>query len=64
MLAETDPELARLARHHDSAEIARLFRALGDRRPAGDTPFEQAARARRLRESMSGPAPAGRRGRS
>ncbi|SFJ43102.1 phenylacetic acid degradation operon negative regulatory protein [Amycolatopsis sacchari] len=51
LLAATDPELAALASHHDSAGVAKLFAALGDRHPAGDTPFEQAARARRLDEA-------------
>ncbi|WP_353068936.1 hypothetical protein [Amycolatopsis sp. DG1A-15b] len=51
VLAETDPALADLAAHHDSAKVAALFAALGDRHPAGDTPFEQAAEARRLDEA-------------
>ncbi|WP_103341960.1 PaaX family transcriptional regulator [Amycolatopsis sp. CA-126428] len=51
VLAETDPALAELAAHHDSAKVADLFAALGDRHPAGDTPFEQAAEARRLDEA-------------
>ncbi|HEY3464713.1 MAG TPA: PaaX family transcriptional regulator C-terminal domain-containing protein [Amycolatopsis sp.] len=48
VLAATDPALAELASHHDSAKVAALFAELGDRHPAGDTPFEQAAEARRL----------------
>lgn len=44
------PELADLASHHDSETVARLHAELGDRRPHGDTPFERAARARRLDE--------------
>ncbi|WP_410573235.1 PaaX family transcriptional regulator C-terminal domain-containing protein [Amycolatopsis sp. cmx-4-61] len=51
VLAATDPALAELADHHDSAKVAALFAALGDRHPAGDTPFEQAAEARRLDEA-------------
>ncbi|WP_410590316.1 PaaX family transcriptional regulator C-terminal domain-containing protein [Amycolatopsis sp. lyj-23] len=51
VLADTDPALADLADHHDSAKVAALFAALGDRHPAGDTPFEQAAEARRLDEA-------------
>jgi phenylacetic acid degradation operon negative regulatory protein len=47
VLAETDPALAELAAHHDSAKVA----ALGDRHPTGDTPFEQAAEARRPDEA-------------
>jgi phenylacetic acid degradation operon negative regulatory protein len=50
VLAKTDPELAALARHHDSATVAKLHAELGERRPRGDTPFERAAEARRLRE--------------
>ncbi|SED09858.1 transcriptional regulator, PaaX family [Amycolatopsis tolypomycina] len=48
VLADTDPALAELSSHHDSVEVAALFAELGDRHPAGDTPFEQAAEARRL----------------
>ncbi|MEV6823844.1 PaaX family transcriptional regulator C-terminal domain-containing protein [Amycolatopsis sp. NPDC051102] len=48
VLAATDPALADLSSHHDSVEVAALFAELGDRHPAGDTPFEQAAEARRL----------------
>lgn len=48
VLAATDPALAELASHHDSVKVAELFAGLGDRHPAGDTPFEQAAEARRL----------------
>jgi phenylacetic acid degradation operon negative regulatory protein len=51
LLAATDPALAELASHHDSAKVAALFAELGDRHPAGDTPFEQAAEARRLDEA-------------
>jgi phenylacetic acid degradation operon negative regulatory protein len=58
ILARTDPELAPLARHHDSATVAALFAQLGERRPRGDTPFERAAEARRLAEAA--PAGAGR----
>ncbi|GHF70981.1 phenylacetic acid degradation operon negative regulatory protein [Amycolatopsis bartoniae] len=50
LLATTDPGLAALASHHDSKTVAALFAELGDRHPAGDTPFEQAAEARRLDE--------------
>jgi phenylacetic acid degradation operon negative regulatory protein len=50
VLAESDPALAELASHHDSAHIAALFAALGDPAPNGDTPFERAVRARRLDE--------------
>ncbi|OZM76076.1 PaaX family transcriptional regulator C-terminal domain-containing protein [Pseudonocardia sp. MH-G8] len=48
VLARTDPELAALARHHDSATVAELYAGLGERMPRGDTPFERAAEARRL----------------
>ncbi|MEV6621488.1 PaaX family transcriptional regulator C-terminal domain-containing protein [Amycolatopsis sp. NPDC051106] len=48
LLAATDPALAEFATHHDSVKVAELFAGLGDRHPAGDTPFEQAAEARRL----------------
>ncbi|TWF75321.1 PaaX-like protein [Pseudonocardia hierapolitana] len=58
ILARTDPGLAALARHHDSATVAALFAELGERRPRGDTPFERAAEARRLAEAA--PAGAGR----
>jgi phenylacetic acid degradation operon negative regulatory protein len=51
ILAKSDPRLAALARHHDSAEVAELFAGLGERRPTGDTPFERAAEARRLAEA-------------
>jgi phenylacetic acid degradation operon negative regulatory protein len=51
ILARTAPELAGLARHHDSATVAALFAELGERRPRGDTPFERAAEARRLAEA-------------
>lgn len=50
ILATVSPELAELASHHDSAAIAGLYASLGDRRAHGDTPFEQAAQARRLDE--------------
>ncbi|WP_199855078.1 hypothetical protein [Streptomyces dioscori] len=50
ILATVSPELAELASHHDSAAIAELYASLGDRRAHGDTPFEQAARARKLEE--------------
>jgi phenylacetic acid degradation operon negative regulatory protein len=42
---------AALASHHASAKVAALFAGLGDHHPAGDTPFEQAAEARRLDEA-------------
>ncbi|MFC4003820.1 PaaX family transcriptional regulator C-terminal domain-containing protein [Prauserella oleivorans] len=51
ILGTVAPELAELASHHDSATVARLFASLGDRRAHGDTPFEQAAQARRLAEA-------------
>jgi len=51
ILAKSEPRLAALARHHDSAEVAELFAGLGERRPTGDTPFERAAEARRLAEA-------------
>lgn len=51
LLAGFDPELAGLASHHDSAKVAALYAELGDRHPAGDTPFEQAAATRRLEEA-------------
>jgi phenylacetic acid degradation operon negative regulatory protein len=50
ILATVSPELAELATHHDTAAIAELYASLGDRKAHGDTPFEQAARARRLDE--------------
>ncbi len=50
ILATVSPELAELASHHDSAAVAELYASLGDRRAHGDTPFEQAAQARRLDE--------------
>jgi phenylacetic acid degradation operon negative regulatory protein len=54
ILARTDPELAPLARHHDSTTVAALFAELGERRPRGDTPFERAAEARRLAPAGAG----------
>jgi phenylacetic acid degradation operon negative regulatory protein len=51
VLAQTDPALAALARHHDSATVAQLYAALGERRARGDTPFERAAEARRLADA-------------
>jgi phenylacetic acid degradation operon negative regulatory protein len=63
ILARTDPALAVLARHHDSATVAALFAELGERRPRGDTPFERAAEARRLAEAEPDPARARRRAR-
>ncbi|MFJ1764792.1 PaaX family transcriptional regulator C-terminal domain-containing protein [Amycolatopsis sp. NPDC088138] len=51
VLAATDPALAEFASHHDSAKVAALFATMGDHHPAGDTPFEQAAEARRLDEA-------------
>ncbi|GAB2675630.1 hypothetical protein GCM10027271_40950 [Saccharopolyspora gloriosae] len=48
VLAESDPELAELASHHDSELIAKLHADLGDHRARGDTPFERAVTARRL----------------
>jgi phenylacetic acid degradation operon negative regulatory protein len=63
VLARTDPELAALARHHDSVTVAALFAELGERRPRGDTPFERAAEARRLAEAAP-PGPAGPRRRT
>jgi phenylacetic acid degradation operon negative regulatory protein len=48
LLGSVAPELAPLARHHDSATVARLYAELGERRPRGDTAFERAAQARRL----------------
>ena len=50
VLAQSDPELAALAQHHDSRTVAQLFAELGGSRPTGDTPFEQAVEQRRLRE--------------
>ncbi|MFS8199729.1 PaaX family transcriptional regulator C-terminal domain-containing protein [Streptomyces sp. CWNU-52B] len=50
ILTTVSPELAELVSHHDSTAIAELYASLGDRRAHGDTPFEQAARARRLDE--------------
>lgn len=56
ILATVSPALAELASHHDSAAVAELYASLGDRRAHGDTPFERAARARRLDEvKRSGP---------
>ena len=52
VLARTDPALAVLARHHDSATVAQLYAALGERRARGDTPFERAAEARRIAEAL------------
>lgn len=54
VLAESDPGLAELASHHDSARIAQLHAGLGDRRARGDTPFEHAVNARRLDEVRRG----------
>ncbi|RSD11896.1 PaaX family transcriptional regulator [Amycolatopsis eburnea] len=54
VLAATDPALAEFASHHDSVKVAALFAGLGDRHPAGDTPFEQAAEARRLDDARRG----------
>lgn len=50
ILGSVAPELAELASHHDSARVAELYAGLTDRRAHGDTPFEQAAEARRLAE--------------
>ncbi|MFF4472227.1 PaaX family transcriptional regulator C-terminal domain-containing protein [Streptomyces sp. NPDC001599] len=50
ILGTVSPALAELVSHHDSAAIAGLYASLGDRRAHGDTPFEQAAAARRLDE--------------
>lgn len=50
ILGSVAPELAELAAHHDSATVAELYAGLGERRAHGDTPFEQAAEARRLEE--------------
>ncbi|QFU89960.1 PaaX family transcriptional regulator C-terminal domain-containing protein [Amycolatopsis sp. YIM 10] len=54
LLAESDPELAELASHHDSARIAELHARLGGDAERGDTPFEQAVRARRLDDLRRG----------
>ncbi|WP_413755596.1 PaaX family transcriptional regulator C-terminal domain-containing protein [Streptomyces sp. MMBL 11-3] len=51
ILATVSPDLAELASHHDSAAVAALYASLGERRAHGDTPFEQAAQARRLDEA-------------
>ncbi|GAB7193240.1 PaaX family transcriptional regulator C-terminal domain-containing protein [Kineococcus sp. NUM-3379] len=51
LLAQSAPDLAPLARHHDSATVAELFAGLGGAQPAGDTPFERALQERRLREA-------------
>jgi phenylacetic acid degradation operon negative regulatory protein len=48
LLGSVSPELAPLARHHDSATVAELYAELGERRPRGDTAFERAAQARQL----------------
>ncbi|MGY1714939.1 PaaX family transcriptional regulator C-terminal domain-containing protein [Geodermatophilus sp. SYSU D01106] len=56
VLAQSDPDLAALARHHDSRTVAELFAQLGDPQPTGGTPFERAVEERRLREA----APRGR----
>ncbi|MGW2340450.1 PaaX family transcriptional regulator [Streptomyces sp. NPDC001661] len=55
ILAAVAPDLARLTSHHDSAGIAELYSSLGDRRAHGDTPFEQATKARRLAEAADSP---------
>lgn len=57
ILGSVAPELAELASHHDSETVARLHAELGDRRPHGDTPFEQATQARRLDEASGGQRP-------
>lgn len=54
VIAESDPGLAALARHHDSATVIRLHTELGERRPDGETPFEQVVRARRLDDARPG----------
>ncbi|MFJ8818003.1 MULTISPECIES: PaaX family transcriptional regulator [Amycolatopsis] len=54
ILGSVAPDLAEHASHHDSATVAELFATLGDRRAHGDTPFEQAAAARRLAEAERG----------
>jgi phenylacetic acid degradation operon negative regulatory protein len=51
VLADSDPALAALVQHHDSATVAELYAGLGDRRARGDTPFERTAAARRLAEA-------------
>lgn len=53
VLGSVAPELVEFASHHDSHTVARLHAELGDRRPAGDTPFEQAAQARELAEAAN-----------
>jgi phenylacetic acid degradation operon negative regulatory protein len=52
VLARSDPALAALARHHDSATVAELYAGLGERMPRGDTPFERAAEARMLADAL------------
>jgi phenylacetic acid degradation operon negative regulatory protein len=49
LVAQSDPELAELASHHESARIAELYRKLGDEVPRGDTPFERAVDAAGVR---------------
>lgn len=51
ILGAVAPELAELPAHHDSGAVAALYASLGGRRATGDTPFEQAAQARRLAEA-------------
>ncbi len=63
LLGTVSPELAPLARHHDSALVAELYAQLGERRAQGDTAFERAAQARRLDElGPASPRPAAARG--
>ncbi|GAB3577558.1 PaaX family transcriptional regulator C-terminal domain-containing protein [Amycolatopsis endophytica] len=54
ILGSVAPELVEYASHHDSATVAERFETLGDRRAHGDTPFEQAAAARRIAEAARG----------
>ena len=54
IIAVSDPELAELASHHDSATVARLHAELGNGSARGDTPFERAAEARRLAGVLPG----------
>ncbi|ANY08900.1 PaaX family transcriptional regulator [Pseudonocardia sp. HH130630-07] len=50
VLAESHPDLAELAAHHDSVRIEQLHAGLGERRPGGGSPFERALAARRAAE--------------
>lgn len=54
IVAVTDPELAELATHHDSATVARLHAELGNGNAREVTAFERAVEADRLADALPG----------